>query len=245
MNTVENDFETAVATKNRIVSRANIRLGASLMCADGCNLAREVELLEQGGVDTLHIDLMDAHYVPNMPLGLATLAQLRSCTSLPFDVHLMVDKNEWFINEVHEIGVQSISVHVESTPHLDRTLQQIRQFGIKAGAALNPATPLAVLDYVHGLLDFVLIMTVNPGFAGQQLTHSALRKIRDCSEYVASRKMNIPIQVDGNVSFSNIPLMVKSGATDLVCGSSSVFHKSGTYAENIQKVRDSIYSVNT
>lgn len=217
-----------------------ICIAPSIMCADLCHLEESARRLEKLGIDLLHMDIMDAHFVPNMPLGLETLRQLRPKTSLPFDVHLMVENNDFFIREVAAIGVQMISVHAESSIHLDRTLSLIREQGILAGLALNPATPLSVMDYVLDKLDFILLMTVNPGYAGQKLVASALGKIEACRKYLDEKNRRIPIEVDGNVSFENIPRMVASGADILVAGTSSLFHPEGSLRENYLKTLDSI-----
>jgi ribulose-phosphate 3-epimerase len=221
-------------------SKPQVLIAPSIMCADICRLEDHVHRLEAAGMDLLHFDLMDAHFVPNMPLGLGVLEQLRPKTGLPFDAHLMVENSELFIRELARIGVQYISVHAESATHLDRTIHSIQDHGIRAGVALNPATPLAALDYVIDFVDFVLIMTVNPGFAGQKLVTSALRKIADCRRLLRSFGRDIPIEVDGNVSFQNIPSMVAAGADILVAGSSSIFHSGGTLLENTAKTRQAI-----
>ena len=217
-----------------------IQIAPSVMCADLCNLEADIRELETAGIDMLHFDLMDAHFVPNMPIGLALIEQLRSKTDATFDIHLMVENNDFFVDAVAEIGVQQIAVHVESATHLDRTLSVIQASHIKAGAALNPATPLSELDYVLDRLDFVLIMTVNPGFAGQKMVPATLRKIAECRAFLDERGVDVPIEVDGNVSFENIPKMVSAGADILVGGTSSVFHKSGSRAENVQRTRQAI-----
>ncbi|CEK18095.1 ribulose-phosphate 3-epimerase [Chthonomonas calidirosea] len=218
-----------------------VRVAPSMMCADQAHLADEVRELEMLGVDWLHMDIMDTHFVPNMPLGLTTVEHLRSLTRLPFDVHLMVEHNELFIERLAKIGVQSISVHAESTRHLDRVLSLIRAHGIQAGVALNPATPLSALEYVRELIDFVLIMTVNPGFAGQLLTASAIRKIEDCRRWLDERGLSqLPIQVDGNVSFTNIARMVAAGADILVVGSSSLFASERPRLENMRRIEQAI-----
>ncbi len=209
----------------------------SLMCADQCRLESEIRRLEAAGADWLHFDVMDAHFVPNMPLGLETIRALRPITALPFDIHLMVENADFFVRELAQIGVEWISVHAEACRHLDRTLNLIRGLGIKAGVALNPATPLSALDYVMESLDFILLMTVNPGFAGQKLVSSAFRKIGDCRSKVGPK---LPIEVDGNVSFENIPNMVAAGADVLVAGTSSVFHKGASLPENMAKTRAAI-----
>ena len=218
----------------------DIQVSPSMMCADLWRLAEQVRELEDAGVDLLHFDLMDAHYVPNMPLGLGMLQSLRPHTAIPFDVHLMVEDNDFFIERFAPIGVQMISVHSETATHLDRTMSLIRSHGIRAGVALNPATPLAALDYVWEQLDFVLIMTVNPGYAGQNLVPSGLRKIADCREYLQTNGLDIPIQVDGNVSFEHIPDMVAAGADCLVGGTSSVFHRDASIVENVARTRQVI-----
>ncbi|MCD6505610.1 ribulose-phosphate 3-epimerase [Candidatus Poribacteria bacterium] len=218
----------------------SVKISPSLMCADLCHLEDEVRRLERIGVDLLHFDLMDGHFVPNIPLGLAILEQLRSITDLPFDVHLMVENNELFIERLIPIGVDQIAVHVESAIHLDRLLSLIREHGIKAGAALNPSTPISSLTYVLERIDFVLIMTVNPGFSGQKAVPYALRKIKDCRKFLDESELNIPIEVDGNVSFENIPGMIAAGADILVAGTSSLFHKGGTLFENALRLKEAI-----
>lgn len=218
----------------------HIHIAPSVMCADLCNLETDIRELETAGIDMLHFDLMDAHFVPNMPIGLALIEQLRAKTDAAFDIHLMVENNDFFVDAVAEIGVQQVAVHVESATHLDRTLSVIQAYNIKAGAALNPATPLSELDYVLDRLDFVLIMTVNPGFAGQKMVPATLRKIAECRAFLDKRSVDLPIEVDGNVSFENIPKMVSAGADILVGGTSSVFHKSGSRAENVQRTRQAI-----
>ena len=226
--------------ENTAASKPHIHIAPSVMCADLCNLEADIRELETAGVDMLHFDLMDAHFVPNMPIGLVLIQQLRSKTDCPFDIHLMVENNDFFVDAVADIGVQQIAVHVESATHLDRTLSLIQAHDIKAGAALNPATPLSALDYVLDRLDFVLIMTVNPGFAGQKVVPATLRKIAECRAFLDERGINLPIEVDGNVSFENIPKMVSAGADILVGGTSSVFHKSGSRAENVQRTQQAI-----
>ena len=217
-----------------------VLVAPSVMCADQACLADEVKKLEAVGVDLLHMDLMDTHFVPNMPMGLGALASLRDKTSLPFDVHLMVERNDWFIGELATIGVEQISVHAESSVHLDRTLALIREHGMKAGCALNPATPLSALDYVFDRLDFVVLMTVNPGYAGQKLVPATIGKIADCRNLLASRGLEIPIEVDGNVSFQNVPGMVAAGADILVAGTSSIYHRGGSLKENMARLKETI-----
>ena len=223
-----------------VSSKPRVHIAPSVMCADLCNLAADIRELETAGVNMLHFDLMDAHFVPNMPIGLALIEQLRPKTDTAFDIHLMVENNDFFVDAVAAIGVQQIAVHVESATHLDRTLSLIQAHRIKVGAALSPATPLSALDYVLERLDFVLIMTVNPGFAGQKLVPATLRKIAECRAFLERRGVKVPIEVDGNVSFENIPKMVAAGADILVGGTSSVFHKAGSRAQNLQRAQHAI-----
>jgi ribulose-phosphate 3-epimerase len=216
---------------------SNVQIAPSLMCADLCHLESHVRRLEEAGTDLWHFDLMDFHFAPNMPLGLAVLEQLRPHTGLPVDAHLMVENNDALVRELAKLGVAQVSVHAESARHLDRTLALIRDLGMKAGVALNPATPLDHLRYVLDVADFVLLMTVNPGFAGQRMVPYAIRKIADCRALLAAEGRNIPIEVDGNVSFGNIPRMVAAGADILVAGSSSIFSREGTIRENFARTR--------
>ena len=225
---------------NTVSSEPDIHIAPSVMCADLCNLETDVRALEAAGINMLHFDLMDAHFVPNMPIGLALVEQLRPKTDCAFDIHLMVENNDFFVDAVAAVGVQQIAVHVESATHLDRTLSLIQAHGIKAGAALNPATPFSALDYVLDRLDFVLIMTVNPGFAGQKVVPATLRKIAECRAFFDRHAVNLPIEVDGNVSFENIPKMVSAGADILVGGTSSVFQESGSRLENVQRAQNAI-----
>ena len=215
-------------------------VAASLMCADFGHYADNLKQIENSGCDWLHFDVMDAHFVPNMPTGLAMLEATRKLSKLPIDVHLMVDNNDFFVERIAPYQCEYISVHHESAVHLDRTLQLIKSTGAKAGVALNPATSPTVLEHVLYLLDFVLLMTVNPGFAGQKLVGSAWNKITDTSAYLREKGCDLPIEVDGNVSFENISRMVASGADILVGGTSSVFSKNATYRENMDKVQQLI-----
>jgi len=220
-----------------------VAIAASLICADLCNIERELQAMEAAGIDMLHVDLIDAHFSPSMPMGIEVVQQARRKTSLPFDVHLMVRDNEFFIGEMAKIGVQRISAHAESAFHLDRCLGLIRDAGIQAGLALMPATPLSVLEYCLERLDFVLLMLINPGFAGhagETEVPYARRKVADCRRFLAERGSDLPIEVDGRVSFDNIPQLVAAGATELVAGSRSAFHPDADLASNVRRMRETI-----
>jgi ribulose-phosphate 3-epimerase len=224
-------------------SKNTVAISASLICADLCNIERELQRMESAGVDQVHIDLIDGHFSPSLPMGIEIIQQARKKTSLPFDVHLMVQNNEFFICEMLKIGVRRISFHYESALHVDRMLSLIRDSGVKAGIALMPTTPFSVLDYCTDRLDFVLLMLINPGFAGQKNETQvpyAERRVADCRKYLNERGLDIPIQVDGRVSFDNIPRLVAAGATDLVAGSRSAFRAGATLAENVARMREVI-----
>lgn len=226
-----------ITSSSALVTAPEVRVAPSMMCADMSRLRDEVQELESLGVNLLHWDIMDAHFVPNLPCGLAVLERMRGLTSLPFDVHLMVEDNDQFVVELAKIGVQMISVHQESARHSERTLSLIRDNGAAAGIALNPATPPSVLEYLTHLLDFVLVMTVSPGFAGQKLSGSGLAKIAGCKAWLRNANLTIPIEVDGNVSFEHIPEMVRLGADILVAGTSSLFSRTGTASQNMERIR--------
>ena len=207
------------------------------MCADMTHLEADVRALELAGAEYLHLDIMDAHFVPNMPLGLETARQLRSITHLPLNAHLMVENNDFFIRQMSELGTNMVSVHVESCTHLDRALALIRALGMRAGVALNPSTPLQVLDYVLDRLDFVMLMTVNPGFAGQRITPASYKKIADCRAYLKEKGTSIPIEVSGNVCFDTIAPMVAAGADILVADAGSIYHPGAGIPENMARIR--------
>ena len=218
-----------------------VEIAPSMMCVDLLNFESELRRVEALGVEMLHLDIMDGHFVHNMPIGLGLIPALRKKTALPLDVHLMVSGSDLFVGLLEGSGVDRISVHAEACPHLDRTLTRIREQGAKAGVALNPGTPLSALEFLLERIDYVLVMTVNPGFAGQQLAPAAFRKIADCRAMLdRAGYPHIPIQVDGNVSFENIPRMVAAGARNLVAGTSSIFHSSAGWSDNLRRMRTAI-----
>jgi ribulose-phosphate 3-epimerase len=216
-----------------------VKLEASLACASLKNLAADIEQLSAAGIDYLHVDIMDGRFVPNFALDFSIMEAARNLCSIPQECHLMVVEPERYVEKTVASGAEYVAIHFEATYHVQRVLQQIRDAGAKSGIVLNPATPLSGLEYILDDIDMITIMTVNPGFAGQKLIPAMLRKVGDCGALLNSRGYSrIEIQVDGNVSFQNIPAMVAAGATMLVGGTSSVFHKGYSIGEAIAAVRE-------
>jgi len=214
-----------------------IKVCASLACADFLHLERDLIALQNAGVDYLHIDVMDGHFVPNFALSPSIMRTVRQVTTLPLDVHLMVEKPERYLETFIEAGAKILVVHQEATVHLQRTLSHIRGLGVRAAVALNPATSLHTLEYVLEDIDLLLMMTVNPGFAGQKLVPSTLQKIADARRMFDQRGLSTSIQVDGNVSFANAPRMARAGANFFVAGTSSIFQRGITIAEGVRRLR--------
>ena len=217
------------------------QISPSMMCVDFMNLKETVRVFEQEGIEYLHMDIMDGHFVSNFTLGTDFCRMLKENTSIPLDLHLMIERPEekldWFAFGKGDF----VSVHYESTPHIHRALQQIRARGAKAMLAINPATPIEVLEWLLPELDGVLVMTVNPGFAGQKLVEQCLPKIRSVRKYLDERGyFDVEIEVDGNVSFENARRMSDEGANIFVAGTSSVFTKHMSLPEGIAALRRSI-----
>jgi ribulose-phosphate 3-epimerase len=221
-----------------------VKIEASLACANFQNLKEDILALAEGGIDYLHIDIMDGRFVPNFALDFKIMETVRQLTTIPLDCHLMVGEPERYVERAAASGAAYITIHFEATRHVQRVLQQIRDSGAKSSIALNPATPIANLDYILDDLDMITIMTVNPGFAGQKLIPAMLAKIKDVSALLdATDHRFIDIQVDGNVSFQHIPAMVAAGATMLVGGSSSIFQRDHSINEAIAAMRDLVEGV--
>ena len=196
-----------------------IKIAPSILSADFAYLAEEVKAVEAAGADVLHIDVMDGRFVPNLTIGPLVVKALRKVSSLPFDVHLMIIEPDHYIKDFAEAGADWISVHAEACVHLHRTLSLIRELGKKAGVALNPATPLDTLEYVLDELDYIVLMSVNPGFGGQKFIPAVLDKIRALKEFLHDQERDLPIEVDGGVNLETIGEVVRAGADILVAGS--------------------------
>lgn len=196
-----------------------IQIAPSILSADFSNISDAVKIAEESGADVIHVDVMDGHFVPNLTFGPQLVASLREKTSLPLDVHLMVDNPRSFIPLFAKAGADWISVHVEASVHLHKDITLIKEYDKKAGLALNPATPLPLMNEILEELDFVLLMTVNPGWGGQEFIQSCHSKISRLRSWIREQKLEIPIQIDGGVSLSNMEELIKDGADILVVGS--------------------------
>ncbi len=196
-----------------------IKLAPSMLCADFMRLGDQVKELEAAGADVLHFDIMDGHFVPNLTFGAVLLEKLRPLTTLPFDAHLMVEEPQEMLEQFVKAGANLISVHAEAGRHLQRALAQIRSLGAKAGVALNPATPLETLRYALDDIDYVLVMSVNPGFAGQEFIPSATGKVKDLAEMIHRAGREIEIHIDGGIRPDNIAQPAAAGARTFIIGS--------------------------
>jgi ribulose-phosphate 3-epimerase len=212
------------------------KISASVLSADFGRLAEHVKEAEQAGVDWIHVDVMDGHFVPNLTIGPAVTRALRRATSLPLDVHLMISNPERYVEAFAKAGADWLGIHVEATAHLERLIQQIKETGAKAAVTLNPATPLNCLEYVLKDVDMVLLMTVNPGFSGQQFIRGVLPKIRRLRQMIDEQELNVLIQVDGGVATDTIGDIAAAGADVLVSGSGLFNDK--PVADNVQRLRE-------
>jgi ribulose-phosphate 3-epimerase len=196
-----------------------VLIAPSLLSADFSRLCEEIASVDRGGADIIHLDIMDGHFVPNITFGPPVVAKLRGCTDLPFDAHLMIEKPDQFIEAFIDAGVDMISVHLESPGHLQRTLAFIREKGARAGVVLNPATSIEGLRYILDDVDYILIMSVNPGFGGQAFIPATMKKLQDLSSLLYEAGKPVSIQLDGGVGPDNTAALTSAGARILVAGS--------------------------
>jgi ribulose-phosphate 3-epimerase len=213
----------------------NIKISPSILSADFSILGDEIKSLEQAGADLIHIDVMDGHFVPNITMGPPIIKMVRKCTKLPFDVHLMISPVEKYIKAFADAGSDIITIHPEATDNLKRAVGTIKSLGKKAGVSLNPKTPISALMDVINDIDLILIMSVNPGFAGQSFMSEVLPKVTELRKMINDKKLRIDIEIDGGINFETAPLAVKAGANILVSGT-TIF--SGSLKDNIQKLRN-------
>lgn len=221
-------LERGTMTVNR-----NYILAPSILAADFSRLGEQVQTVAQAGAEYIHIDVMDGMFVPSISFGMPVMASIRSCTDKVFDVHMMVEEPGRYAADMKKAGADLLCVHQEACRHLDRTVHQIRDLGMKVGVALNPATPLETLDYILPEVDMVLLMSVNPGFGGQKFIPYTLEKMRRLCQMLRSRGLDVDIEVDGGVGPENVREVLAAGANIIVAGS-AVFK--GDAAENVRRM---------
>jgi ribulose-phosphate 3-epimerase len=216
-----------------------IAIEPSILSADYTRLGEQAREAQTAGVEGIQVDVMDGQFVPNITFGSGIVRALRNVVNLTLDVHLMIVEPERYLKEFADAGADRLFVHQEACTHLHRVLQTIRELGIEAGVAINPGTPLSVLEEALDLADIIQVMTVNPGFGGQEFIQSQLSKISHLRQILAKRGYRTPIAVDGGIDTTTAPLVVKAGATVLVAGS-SIYNSKGTVAQNVAALRASL-----
>ncbi len=213
-----------------------VKVAPSILAADFTKLGEEIKAVEQAGADWIHIDVMDGHFVPNITVGPLIVEAVNRVTDLPLDVHLMIENPDRYIPEFVEAGADILTVHIENCPHLHRTVQHIKSFGVKAGVVVNPATSLSLLEEILGDIDLVLLMSVNPGFGGQKFIPSVLDKIEYLREILEKSGSNVEVEVDGGIKVDNAADVVNAGTDILVVGS-GVF-STDNYKNTIMKLKN-------
>jgi ribulose-phosphate 3-epimerase len=213
-----------------------IELAPSILSADFAHLAREIEKVESAGANLIHLDIMDGHFVPNITIGPPVVSSIRKITRLPLDAHLMIEKPERYLDDFIHAGADWISVHVEADVHLDRTLRYLREKGIRPGVAINPGTSLSSLEEILSLADYVLIMTVNPGFGGQNFIPSSLDKIRKLRKIIESNEYHARIEIDGGIGPENLKDVISAGAEIIVMGS-AIFDARKDASKAVREIR--------
>jgi ribulose-phosphate 3-epimerase len=212
-----------------------IKIAPSLLSADFRNIEKEIKKVEKCGVDLLHLDIMDGHFVPNITFGPMIVKAINECTKLPLDVHLMIENPDSYVEGFVKSGADYLTVSIEACRHLHRTVSFIKSFNIKAGCALNPATPFELVKPVIKELDLLLLMTVNPGFGGQKFIPSVLSKIEEAKNFIQKNKLKTEIEVDGGINPETAKLVKKAGATILVAG--NAIFKSKNYCHTVKALR--------
>ena len=207
-------------------------LSPSILSADFANLGEQIQILDQAGAGDVHIDVMDGSFVPSISFGVPIMQSIRGCTERMFDVHLMIEEPIRYIAEFAKAGADIITVHAEACKHLDRTIEVIKEQGLLAGVALNPATPVEMIRHVLPKVDMVLIMTVNPGLGGQRLIPYTIDKVREVKKLIEEQELKVDIEVDGGINLSNVEEVMDAGANIIVAGS-AVFN--GNIQENVAK----------
>ena len=213
-----------------------VKIAPSILSADFARLGEEIIAAEKAGADLIHVDVMDGHFVPNITIGAPVVKSVKKIASVPLDVHLMIDDPDRYVKDFAESGADILTVHQEASVHLHRTLQNIKECGVKAAVSLNPATPVSHIEIILPYVDMVLIMSVNPGFGGQKFIPEVLPKIREVRRLVRERNLNVEIEVDGGVTVHNVAEVAGAGADIVVMG--SAFYNSDDYAETVKAVRE-------
>ncbi len=216
-----------------------IKIAPSILAADFARLGAQVREAEEAGADYIHVDVMDGHFVPNLTIGVPVVRALAGVTTLPLDVHLMIESPENLIDDFVEAGAEMVTVHVETCPHLHRTVTQIREAGAMAGVALNPATPVSLVEPILDYVNLILVMSVNPGFGGQTLIEGTLSKVRQLREILEMKRLPIEIEIDGGITPETAPRAVTAGADVLVAGT-AIFNDRASVADNIAELRRAV-----